>query len=83
MFLRVIFTIVVLGFAALIALISKTAVDVQLLSTELSIPVAVMVWCFLALGFGLGMIWRRVPKDQSARAQNNQVPIIADLKVYE
>lgn len=80
MFLKVIFTIVALAFAVLIALKSKTAVDVQILSKELSIPVAAMVCCFLILGVVIGVIWRRSRKSTHVKVPN-QVPIIENLKV--
>jgi len=80
MFLKVLFTIVALSFAVFIALKSKTTVEVQILSKELSIPVAVMVCGFLILGIVMGMIWRRSRKRKQVDIQN-QVPLIADLKV--
>jgi hypothetical protein len=80
MFLKVIFTIVASGLAVFIALKSKATVDVQILSKEISIPVAVMVCCLLILGVGIGVVWRRSRKSNHAKVRN-QVPIIADLKV--
>jgi len=80
MFLKVIFTIVALAFAVLIALKSKTTVDVQILSKELSIPVAATVCCFLILGVAIGVIWRRSRKSNHIKVPD-QVPIIENLKV--
>jgi len=83
MFFKVIFTIIALGFSAFIALQSKATVDIRILSNDISIPVAVLVCCFLMLGFGIGVIWRKFPKETQVKVQNNQVPIITNLKVYE
>lgn len=80
MFLKVIFTIIALALAAFVALQSKTYVDIRVLSAEISVSLAVVVWCFLSLGIGIGMIWRSVPRSSQVKMQN-QVPIITDLKV--
>lgn len=81
MFFRVMCTVAALGFVALIALQNSSAVNIRFFSQNVSVPVAVMVCCFLILGFSLGMIWRRIPKNRRGKIKNQQVPVIANLKV--
>ncbi len=80
MFFKVMLTVATLGFVTLIALQNRSAVDIRLFMIDLSVPVAVIICCFLFLGFGIGLIWRGLNKEQTSEIKK-QVPIIADLRV--
>ncbi len=79
MYFKMFLTVIAVSAAALIAWQNMAVIQIKFFSRNISLSPAVLIFCFLIVGFGVGLLWRNLPR---FRRGKKKVPLIrVDLRV--